>query len=163
MITAATTVYAGLLASPVGELTVLSDGQRLTGLYLPGHRRGPVADPSWARDDGAFAAAREQLTAYFAGRLRAFDLPLAPAGTPFQQRVWQALRAIPYGATESYRGLAARLGDPRAVRAVAAAVGRNPLSIVVPCHRVIGADGSLVGYAGGLETKRLLLRLEAGG
>jgi methylated-DNA-[protein]-cysteine S-methyltransferase len=104
---------------------------------------------------------RAQLAEYFAGRRRDFDLPLAPAGTPFQQRVWQALRAIPYGRTESYGALAARLGQPGAGRAVGLANGQNPIAIVIPCHRVIGAGGALTGYGGGLERKRWLLALEA--
>lgn len=108
-------------------------------------------------------AARRQLDDYLAGRRRRFELALAPAGTPFQQRVWQALIAIPHGSTCSYRAIAQRIGVPAAVRAVGAANGRNPIAIVVPCHRVIGADGSLTGYAGGLERKRWLLALEADG
>jgi methylated-DNA-[protein]-cysteine S-methyltransferase len=103
-----------------------------------------------------------QLTAYFAGELRDFDLPLAPVGTPFQERVWQALRDIPYGATTSYSALANRIGAPGAARAVGLANGRNPIAIIIPCHRVIGAGGTLVGYGGGLNRKRWLLDLEAG-
>jgi methylated-DNA-[protein]-cysteine S-methyltransferase len=141
--------------SPVGDLLLLADDAGLRGLFMAPHP--PVA----AEPAGApFAAAREQLDAYFAGALTAFDLPLAPRGTPFQRRVWAELGKIPYGETVSYAQLAARLGAPRAVRAVGLANGRNPLSIVVPCHRVIGADGSLVGYGGGLERKRALLELE---
>lgn len=112
------------------------------------------------RDDGPFRAAREQLEAYFAGELEEFTLELAPAGTPFQQRVWRALLEIPFGTTESYGALARRIGLPQAARAVGLANGRNPISIVIPCHRVIGADGSLTGYGGGLERKRWLLAHE---
>jgi methylated-DNA-[protein]-cysteine S-methyltransferase len=111
-------------------------------------------------DDGVLAEARAQLSAYFAGERTTFDLPLAPVGTPFQQRVWGELRRIPYAETVSYGELANRLGSPGASRAVGLANGRNPIAIVVPCHRVIGADGTLTGYAGGLERKRALLDLE---
>jgi methylated-DNA-[protein]-cysteine S-methyltransferase len=116
------------------------------------------------RDDAGplLLEAAAQMRAYFEGRLRSFDLPLDPHGTPFQLRVWERLRSIPYGETRSYGWLAASLGSPRAVRAVGAANGANPLPIVVPCHRVIGASGKLVGYGGGLELKRRLLRLESG-
>ena len=146
--------------SPLGDLLLAADDDgRLTGLYLPDHRHGPSADP--ARDGARFAAAHEQLDAYFTGELEAFDLPLAPEGTPFQRRVWDELTRIPFGETISYGELARRLGDERLVRAVGTANGRNPISIVIPCHRVIGADGSLVGYGGGLERKRWLLDHEA--
>jgi methylated-DNA-[protein]-cysteine S-methyltransferase len=151
------------IGSPVGPLTLVAAGGRLAGLYLAAqrHRPGPAAfgadgDPAAA----PFAAAAAQLAAYFAGELTSFDLPLAPSGTPFQQRVWLALRAIPYARTVSYGELAAGLGAPRASRAVGLANGRNPISIVVPCHRVVGTDGSLTGYGGGLERKRFLLDLE---
>lgn len=155
------TTYVSSLPSPVGDLTLLSDGECLTGLHMPIHRAAPAEDAAWRRDPGPFGAVTEQLGAYFAGELTTFDVPLAPRGTPFQQRVWQALQQIPYGATASYRDVAARIGSPKAVRAVGLANGRNPISIVIPCHRVIGADGSLTGYGGGLERKRLLLELEA--
>jgi methylated-DNA-[protein]-cysteine S-methyltransferase len=148
--------------SPLGELLLVGDEAALHGVYLPDHRRGPTPDPGWMRADAPFRAAREQLEAYFAGALRAFDLPLAPAGTPFELAVWAALREIPFGATLSYGALAARLGRPGAARAVGRANGRNPLSIVVPCHRVIGGDGALTGYGGGLARKAWLLAHEAG-
>ena len=122
---------------------------------------GHAIDPAWRRDDAALAGTREQLEAYFAGELRDLDLKLAPRGTPFQQRVWAELTKIAYGETISYSELARRLGDPKLVRAVGVANGRNPISIVIPCHRVIGADGTLVGYGGGLERKRWLLDHEA--
>jgi methylated-DNA-[protein]-cysteine S-methyltransferase len=143
------------LDSPVGELLLVGDGHALTGLYMDG-----TPDPRWRRDPAEFADAAEQLGAYFAGELRDFDLPLAPAGTPFQREVWSALREIGYGRTTTYTDLAARMGRPGAARAVGAANGRNPISIVIPCHRVIGAGGALTGYAGGLERKRALLDLE---
>jgi methylated-DNA-[protein]-cysteine S-methyltransferase len=116
----------------------------------------------WRRDPAALREPAEQLQAYFAGELRAFDLPLAPHGTPFQREVWSALREIPYGSTISYAELAAAVGRPDAARAVGAANGRNPIAVVIPCHRVIGASGALTGYGGGLGRKRLLLDLEAG-
>lgn len=148
---------------PLGELLLVGDGRVLTGLYmLPGHRRAPSVASHWRRERGPFERAHSQLSAYFAGELREFDLPLAPAGTPFQLAVWSALRAIPYGETASYGQLAAAVGRPAAARAVGAANGRNPLAIVVPCHRVIGAAGALTGYAGGVERKRALLELELG-
>jgi methylated-DNA-[protein]-cysteine S-methyltransferase len=157
-----------LLDSPVGELLLTTDGSALTGLwFLPHKGVDPRTRPAHAaavRDDDhpVLRAAREQLVAYFAKELRVFDLPVAPAGTPFQQRVWTALADIPYGATESYGHLALRLGLPAgASRAVGLANGSNPVSIVLPCHRVVGADGSLTGYGGGLERKRFLLDLEA--
>jgi methylated-DNA-[protein]-cysteine S-methyltransferase len=117
--------------------------------------------PHWRRDPEALRAAAEQLRSYFAGELTGFDLPLAPSGTDFQQRVWAALREIPYGRTVSYAELAVAVGRPGAARAVGAANGRNPIAIVIPCHRVIGSAGALTGYGGGLDRKRLLLDLEA--
>lgn len=149
--------------SPFQPLLLASDGQALTALYLASHRHGLAVPADWVHDDNAapFAAAREQLAAYFDGRLREFDLPLAPRGTPFQQRVWEALRQIPYGQTLSYGELARRIGHPAGARAVGLANGRNPVSIIVPCHRVIGADGRLVGYGGGLDCKQALLEFEA--
>lgn len=148
------------LTTPVGELMLTADDDgALTGVNLP--NRHP--DPSgWERDDELLADARRQLTEYFAGERSTFDLPLRPVGAPFQLRVWEALLRIPYGETASYGELARELGHPTAARAVGAANGRNPIAIVVPCHRVIGSDGSLTGYAGGLECKRALLDLEVG-
>ena len=148
-------MHRTLHPSPVGELLLTADDDgRLTGLWL-GHDGSPTGD------DSPFAAVHEQLDAYFAGELQDFDLPLAPHGTPFQLRVWDELTRIPYGQTISYLELALRLGDRKLVRAVGTANGRNPLSIIVPCHRVSGADGTLVGYGGGLERKRWLLDHEA--
>jgi methylated-DNA-[protein]-cysteine S-methyltransferase len=141
------------LRSPIGTLLLTGDGHALTGLYME-------RQPSGARDDAALAHARDQLEAYFAGELTSFDLPLAAGGTEFQQRVWAALRQIPYGETTSYAAVAASIGRPDACRAVGLANGRNPISIVVPCHRVIGSSGALTGYGGGIERKRLLLELE---
>lgn len=146
--------------SPVGPLTLISDGAGLTDLQFE-NPRYPYA-PAPAGEDQVLKEARRQLDAYFAGKLRTFELPLAPQGTPFQKSVWAALVKIPYGATMSYGGLAAAIGKPKAMRAVGLANGRNPISIIVPCHRVIGADGSLTGYGGGMERKRRLLDLEQG-
>ena len=151
-----------VMPSPIGPLTLTGDGEVLDGLYMDVPGRPPPIEPAARRDDAAFAAAREQLEAYFAGALRRFSLPLRLRGTPFQRDVWEALQAIPYGATMAYGELARRIGRPAAVRAVGLANGRNPVSIVVPCHRVIGAGGGLTGYGGGLERKRRLLELEAG-
>ena len=147
-----------IVESPIGELVLSGDATALTGLHM-GIPAGGV-DRAWRRDPAPFAAATEQLEAYFGGELRAFDLPLAPVGTAFQLEVWQALRAIPYGETRSYGELAATLGKPGASRAVGLANGRNPIAVIVPCHRVIGADGSLTGFGGGLPRKRWLLTHE---
>ena len=151
--------------SPVGDLLLLgerSSGRTaLTGLYCDPPPAG-LPPESARRDDPAFADARAQLDAYFAGELQEFDLPLAPKGTAFQHEVWSALRDIPYGMTTTYGALARELGRPvGAARAVGACNGRNPIGIVVPCHRVIGAGGNIVGYAGGLDRKRWLLTHEA--
>jgi len=145
--------------SPVGPLLLTGDGDSLTGLYTAEHVRLPT--PPGTRDDQAFAEVHRQLAEYFAGDRLAFELPLAPVGTEFQRRVWHRLAQIPLGQTRSYRELAVEVGNPLAVRAVGAANGRNPISIVVPCHRVIGSAGSLTGYAGGLATKRWLLDHES--
>ena len=147
--------------SPIGELLLAGDGRTLQLLHMMEGRHPVRIAPDWRRDDAAFADAREQLDGYFQGRRTSFDVHLDLAGTPFQRRVWHALLEIPYGETTSYGELAHRIGSPRAVRAVGLANGRNPVAVIVPCHRVIGADGTLTGYGGGLERKRLLLDLEA--
>ena len=147
--------------SPVGELLVARDDGGITALLFPTGRRPAVPAPDWQRDDGAFADVRGQLAEYFAGDRTDFDLPLHATGTAFQQRVWAALRSIPYGETASYGATAARIGAPGAARAVGLANGQNPISILVPCHRVVGADGSLTGYGGGLPVKQWLLAHEA--
>lgn len=160
--TARTHVTTG---SPVGPLTLVAAGGALTGLYLEAQRHLPGPAEFGAPGDPAgapFAAAAAQLGAYFAGELTDFDLELEPAGTPFQRKVWMALRAIPYGQTVTYGQLAAGLGAPGSSRAVGLANGKNPISIVVPCHRVVGSDGGLTGYGGGLPRKRFLLDLERG-
>jgi len=151
--------------SPLGPITLLATNSRLTGLYLSERRHPPApevfgTEQSQAPDAAPFAAAAAQLGEYFAGRLTSFDLPVTMMGTAFQRLVWSALPDIPYGSTVSYRELAALIGRPSAARAVGLANGRNPVSIIVPCHRVIGSDGSLTGYGGGLERKRYLLDLE---
>ena len=148
--------------SPVGPLTLVAEDGLLCGLYMTAHRHMPDPQTFGPADPAPFGAVVEQLGAYFEGGLTDFDLPLAPAGTPFQLRVWQALRDIPYGETVSYGQLAVRIGSPTASRAVGLANGKNPVSIIVPCHRVVGSDGSLTGYGGGLERKRFLLGHEQG-
>ena len=151
--------------TPIGTLRVVGDGDGIARLDLPNAAAGPP-DPEWrtARRTlpGPLREAKRQLREYFEGERRDFDLPLAPAGTAFQLRVWDTLRRIPYGETVSYGEIARRIGRPTASRAVGAANGRNPLAIVVPCHRVIGADGTLVGYGGGLPVKETLLAHEQG-
>jgi len=148
--------------SPVGELLLAgeetNDGITLTSVSMPGQRYAPEPQPGWRRAPGAFGDVVSQLEAYFAGKLTVFDLDLAPRGTAFQQRVWKALDSIRYGTTITYGELASYLGVPRdRIQALGAAIAANPLLIVRPCHRVIGADGSMRGYAGGIERKRQLL------
>jgi methylated-DNA-[protein]-cysteine S-methyltransferase len=149
------------IESPIGRLLLTSDGTALTGLYMEPSRKAQSTE-GWIEDLSVppLAAAVRQLTEYFAGTRREFDLPLRPQGTAFQQRVWRELTEIPYGETWSYGELAKRIDKPSASRAVGLANGRNPISILVPCHRVIGADGSLTGYGGGLDRKRWLLAHE---
>ena len=157
------TAFYTTFDSPVGPLLLMSDATSITGLHTENDKHRPPVRPEWVRDDGMplFAQAVAQLRAYFEGALTAFDLPLAPQGTDFQTRVWRELCNIPFGETISYAELARRIGRPGASRAVGHSNARNPISIVVPCHRVIGADKSLTGYAGGLERKRALLEHEA--
>jgi methylated-DNA-[protein]-cysteine S-methyltransferase len=165
-----TTVHASW-PSPVGDLLLVGEvpddapvgtAATLRGLYLPGHRHGPAVDPAWRRDPGAFAAIGAALDAYAADGATTFDLPLDLRGSAFGCTVWAELRAIPPGETVTYAELARRVGRPGAARAVGSVVARNPISIVVPCHRVVGSDGSLTGYAGGIERKRWLLAHERG-
>jgi methylated-DNA-[protein]-cysteine S-methyltransferase len=151
-----------VIGSPLGDILISGLDHAVTRVDFVDSRNAPQIDPTWERDDAAFADAAQQLRAYFAGDLKQFELRLDTGGTPFQRRVWTALLSIPYGATTTYGRLAQQLGDPRAVRAVGLANGRNPISIIIPCHRVIGADGSLTGYGGGLPRKRWLLAHERG-
>ncbi len=153
-------IFYDYIETPIGTLMVAGDGHALMRIDLPEARHPLPIPDDWHRNREKLLPARSQFDAYFAGSLRDFDLPLSPAGTPFQKSVWQALRGIDYGETISYAELARRIGNPRAVRAVGMANGTNPLSIIVPCHRVIGADGSLTGYGGGLPAKKFLLDLE---
>lgn len=166
-----TAVHA-VISSPIGPLTLVADGGALTAVYMENHKRGPAPEALGTRvrlaghDDGAAAGAvvlartRDQLGEYFAGDRREFDVPLAPAGNPFRQRVWALLREIPYGETRSYGELARQLGDRNLAQAVGSANARNPVSVIIPCHRVVGAAGALTGYAGGLDRKHFLLGLE---
>lgn len=155
-----------VIDSPYGPLTLVATDGTLSGVYMTGQRHRPPEESFGARTDldtPPFAAAAAQLERYFAGELREFDLPLHLDGTPFQRAVWQQLLRIPYGETRTYGELAEELGKPGASRAVGLANGKNPIGIVVPCHRVIGASGSLTGYGGGLDRKRRLLDFERGG
>lgn len=156
------TVLYTWMDSPIGKLLLTSDGRSLTGLYLDGQKYFPRQTENWAEAISldTLAQAKEQLTDYFAGQRQRFSLVLNPHGTNFQKQVWQALQQIPYGETVSYATLAHRLGKPGASRAVGAANGRNPIAIIVPCHRVVAASGKLTGYAGGLERKQWLLQHE---
>jgi len=155
-------------ASPLGDLILTASDTALTGVYFPTSRHVPLLQGGERESGGevhgpageVLARARQQLTEYFARTRTAFDLPLEPVGSAFQRRVWDALCTIPYGATLSYSALARRLGDPRATRAVAAANAKNPIPVIVPCHRVVGANGALTGFGGGLDRKRWLLEHE---
>lgn len=150
-----------VVGSPVGDLLVIAEGEAVCGLYFANHRfDGDEAGERADAGDPILAAAESQLGEYFEGDRRGFDLPLVTHGKPFAESVWQLLREIPYGTTVSYGDLAVRLGDRAFAQQVGQAVGSNPISIIVPCHRVIGADGSLTGFGGGLERKRILLALE---
>jgi methylated-DNA-[protein]-cysteine S-methyltransferase len=148
------------LETRLGRILLAGDEDGIHLISFQTETDPPQPEPNWAEDADSLATAAAQLESYFAGQLKDFDLELAPHGTPFQKRVWQELERIPYGTTISYSELAERIGNPKAVRAVGTANGANPLPIVIPCHRVIGADGSLTGYAGGIEIKEALLALE---
>jgi methylated-DNA-[protein]-cysteine S-methyltransferase len=153
--------YATTMKSPLGLLTLVGNGKALTAIRIA---EKPVADKTQLEagaKDAVLSKAKQQLERYFAGKLSKFDVPMEPQGTPFQKRVWKALSKIPFGKTASYKDVAVMIGNPKACRAVGTANGRNPLCIVVPCHRVISNDGSLGGYTGGLSKKRYLLSLEA--
>lgn len=148
------------IASPVGKLLVAGTDEALHFLSFPTGHKAFAPRPEWRQADAPFREVRQQLRAYFAGELRRFDLPLSLSGTSFQNSVWQLLASIPYGETLTYGQLATRLDRPKASRAVGAANGSNPLPIILPCHRVIGASGALTGFGGGLEVKEYLLRHE---
>ncbi|MBB5017935.1 methylated-DNA-[protein]-cysteine S-methyltransferase [Chitinivorax tropicus] len=155
-------MHYAFISSPLGDMLATANAQGLTGLYFVDQRYYPGVQATWLSqpDHLLFQALAAQLVDYFAGVTAPFDLPLAPIGTPFQQQVWRQLLAIPAGHTWRYGEIACQLGCPQGARAVGAAVGRNPISIVIPCHRVIGSNGSLTGYAGGLPRKQHLLLLE---
>ena len=160
MMTTTTSTTFRTMDSPVGVLTLAGRDGVLTNLRMDDQAHPPAGQPDWEPDDAVFGDVAEQLVAYFAGELTEFDVDLRLEGTPFQLEVWAALQEIPYGETWSYGQLADHIGKPGAARAVGLANGRNPVGIIVPCHRVIGADGSLTGYGGGLPRKQTLLRLE---
>ncbi len=154
------TIYYSYLASPIGDLLLAGDGESLHLLGFPEGKMRTRHQDLWRPDDTVFGEVKSQLSAYFAGELQDFDLPLAPQGTAFQMSVWKALTTIPYGGTRSYGEIAAQVGNPKASRAVGAANGQNPIPIIIPCHRVIGSTGKLTGFGGGLPTKVALLNLE---
>jgi methylated-DNA-[protein]-cysteine S-methyltransferase len=151
------------ISTPVGPLRLAGDDEGLREISFLGGNRRPASAPAGPLSREPFRDVIGELDDYFAGRLTRFHARLAPRGTPFQLRVWSLLQEIPYGETTTYAGIARRLGQPNACRAVGAANGRNPIPVIIPCHRVVGADGSLTGFGGGLDIKRALLRLEAGG
>jgi methylated-DNA-[protein]-cysteine S-methyltransferase len=164
-----TTVHYTLLDSPIGELLITGEGGRLHSVLMPvagvapgrfAAAQAPAPADGWDRDDDALSDARTQLGEYFAGDRTEFTLELEPVGTPFQRRVWEALRSIPFAQTSTYGAVATAIDAPQAVRAVGAAIGRNPISVIIPCHRVVGARGALTGYAGGLDNKQWLLAHE---
>ena len=161
--TAATDITYRRITSPIGELLLAGRDNVLEVLGFPEGKGVVKILDDWQEDDAAFSDVVDQLSEYFAGTRQSFDLKLNPAGTAFQLSVLEALKTIPYGQTRTYRDIANRIGKPNAVRAVGAANGRNPIPIIIPCHRVIGSDGSLTGFGGGLPTKQFLLNLEAGG
>jgi methylated-DNA-[protein]-cysteine S-methyltransferase len=151
------------IPTPLGTMFATAEGDSLTGIYFEGQRYAPASRKGWVEDPSAapLACCARQLAEYFDGKRRDFDLPLASGGTTFQKRVWREIARIPYGETITYTELARRAGSKGAARAAGAATGRNPVSIVVPCHRVVGTDGSLTGYAGGVDRKARLLKLES--
>lgn len=152
-----------VIESPIGQLTLVATANGLCGLYMEEHRHKPDQSTFGDRSTVGFGEVEAQLEEYFSGERTEFLLPLDPPGTKFQQQVWRVLRTIPFGQRWTYLELAQTIGNPLAVRAVAAANGKNPISIIVPCHRVVGSDGSLTGFAGGLARKRFLLEQESGG
>ena len=155
-------IYCIAIPTPLGNLFATATDNTITGLYFDGQKYFPTKLPPLTEANTILEKLRKEIAEYFAGKRTQFSAELQPHGTPFQQRVWQALQAIPSGNTLTYGEIAAQLGQPSATRAVASAIGRNPISLVIPCHRVIGKDGSLTGYAGGVDRKAALLRLEQG-
>jgi methylated-DNA-[protein]-cysteine S-methyltransferase len=153
--------FFSTMDSPIGALMLTASERALTGLYFSQGKKARLkADPQWRPDERRFEQAKVQLQEYFSGRRRVFDLSLDPPATPFQSRVLTALQDIPYGQTRTYKEIAAAVGSPKAMRAVGNANGNNPLAIFIPCHRVVGSDGSLTGFGGGLDAKQFLLTLE---
>jgi methylated-DNA-[protein]-cysteine S-methyltransferase len=155
------TILTTTFDSPIGVLTLTAEDGYLTGLHMDDQRHAPSGSTDWVRDAAAFDDVLSQLDAYFSGRITDFDVEVRMRGTEFQRRVWGGLTQIPYGETWSYAQLAEKVGNPKACRAVGLANGRNPVAVIVPCHRVIGANGTLTGYGGGLDRKRWLLDHEA--
>ncbi|NOX75783.1 MAG: methylated-DNA--[protein]-cysteine S-methyltransferase [Gammaproteobacteria bacterium] len=156
-------MYYTYLDTPIGELLLAGNQHALYELGFPGGPKRRRAEPDWELRDVIFTEAKSQISQYFEGTLKVFSLPLAPSGTPFQMSVLEQLRKIPYGTTVSYSEIALRLGKPRAMRAVGTANGRNPIPLIIPCHRVIASNGTLAGFGGGLPTKEALLKLEQAG
>jgi len=155
-------MYYSQYLSPIGQLLLVGDGENIHKIIFPNDRRPTEPDDAWEHDDSVFSALAQQLDAYFEGKLKQFSVPLTPEGTEFQRSVWDALQQVDYGETCSYRDIATAIGKPSASRAVGAANGANPIPIVIPCHRIIGTNGTLTGFAGGLHTKQWLLSHEAG-
>lgn len=155
--------YYDFYESPHGRMLLVADDEGLSGAYFDGQKYLARVDPEWRQDahHAPLVQAKRELAEYFGGERRRFETPLAPRGTPFQQAVWKAISTVGFGETITYGELARRAGCAGSVRAAGAATGRNPISIIVPCHRIVGSDGSLTGYAGGLDRKRALLALEA--
>jgi methylated-DNA-[protein]-cysteine S-methyltransferase len=146
--------------TPLGRMLLVANGKGLCGLHFVGQKYFPKIDRSWKRGGGPVAHARRELEGYFSGKRKAFTVPLAPEGTPFQRAIWKEIAKVPFGETLTYAELARRAGYPGCARAAGAATGRNPIGVIVPCHRIVGTDGSLTGYAGGLPKKKALLALE---
>lgn len=153
-------MYYTYTTTPAGRVMLVGENEKLTALYWDVYKHTPQPSPDWIEDHSHFKTVLDQLDEYFAGHRKAFDTAFAANGTPFQKRVWAALSTISYGETRTYQQIANAIGSPTSVRAVAAAIGRNPLSIIVPCHRVVGSNGKLTGFAGGIESKRILLERE---
>jgi methylated-DNA-[protein]-cysteine S-methyltransferase len=156
--------YYDLYESPQGQMLIVADGEGLSGVYFDGQKYLPQVESDWRRDarHAPLRQAKRELAEYFGGERKRFETALAPEGTPFQHAVWKAISAVGFGRTITYSELALHAGFPGSARAAGAATGRNPISIIVPCHRIVGSNGSLTGYAGGLERKRALLALESG-